>query len=192
MAAICTLVQWNNVNDKDVTDSSKYTIIKQHQSINPPVVGLDEDLEYFIERTPYAIPEYDPRLVILNISNGPVDEYDTEYPILRKWETTYSITERTNTEKKISVEEVENISNNAVFPIIKQLKYLVLYAVISRREALGLSISSQQQNILDKVESKALRIWTNHITALSKKTDIDNSINIDLDIDWENTDPENE
>lgn len=190
--ALCNLIQWYNVNDKDVTNPTKYRIVKRNQNINPPVLGLDADLEYFVIRIPYAIPEYDPRLVILENIESPVDEFDVEFPTLRKWHISYNIVDRTIDDKKNSVDEVKELANLEVFPTKKHLEYLTLYAVISRRESLGLNISPAQQLILDRFEAKAQKIWLNYINSLAKKADLENNIGVDLDTNWENIDPENE
>lgn len=190
--AICTLIQWLNVADKDVNDPLKYRIIKQHQNVNLPVSGLDLDLEYFVERQPFAVPEYDPRLVILKISNYPVDELDSEFTANRMWITSYEVVERTVDDKKLSVEESESDANVQVFPSKRHLKYLTLYAIISRREALGLNITPAQQEILDKVETKGARLWQNHTVAIDKKSVLDAGNPVDLDSDWELIDPEDE
>lgn len=190
--AICNLIQWIDINDKDVTNPAKYRILKRNQNITPPVQGLDEDLEYFVIREPFEVPEYDPRLVILKITESPIDELDEIETTLRKWIVSYAIEDRTGDDKKKSVDEVKELSNLGVFPTKKHLEYLTLYAVISRREALGLSISSEQQNILDRFEDKGQKIWLNYINGLAKKSDLDNSLPVDLDSNWETTDPEDE
>lgn len=188
--ATCNLIQWLNIEDKDLTDSSKYRILKRNQEITPPVQGLDADLEYFIVREPYEVPEYDPRLVDLNSIESPVDEFDEVETTLRKWIVSYSVADRTTDDKKDSVDEVKELSNIGVFPQKKHLEYLTLYAIISRRESLGLNISDEQQNILDRFEAKGQKIWLNYINGLAKKSDLDSNLPVDLDSNWEAKDPE--
>lgn len=131
-------------------------------------------------RTPYSIPNYDPRLVNLVTEQNPVDEFDTEYPTNRKWITSYSVLERSATEKKISVEEAEQDANLNVIPTRNQLKYIMLYSAMVRREAAGLNISTNQQEILDKGDTIAQKIWSNHINAIAKKAEIDLDNEVDL------------
>jgi hypothetical protein len=193
MAIPCVLIQWKNVADKDVTDSTKYIVLnKNYNPLSLPIQGLDPQLEVFVKNTPFARPVEDMRLVSIKEVESPVDEFDSVHTTTRKWVITYEVVERTNEDKKNSVDEVESDANFGVFPTKKQLKYLALYAVISRREARGLTISPVQQAILDKFEAKAQRIWINHIEGLNKKGAIDANQPLNLDENWETIDPEDE
>lgn len=183
----CIVIKWDNVNNKDYNDPSSYTVVNWHYIVeNLPVQGLDLDLEVLVKRTPFNIPAYDSRLVLLSVNQQPVDEADDEHPTNKKWVTTYELLERSGDEKKVSVEEAELENNLGVFPTKKQLKYLLLYTAITRREALGLNISPEQQLILDKGDLLAEKVWFNHVEAISKKEAIDSGQEIDLDENWEN------
>lgn len=183
----CVLIQWNDPQNKIYDNPNNYTVINwEFQVESLPVVGLQDDLEVFVKRTPFSIPEYDERLVLLKISQSPVNEQDAEHTTNKMWLTTYEVDERTSQEKNVSVEEAELENNLKVFPIDKHLKYLLLYCALTRREALGLSISQEQQAILEKGDAIATKMWFNHIEAIAKKSDIANNIEIDLDSNWEN------
>lgn len=180
----CILIEW--------LDEAKtnFRIVKWDVQLTAPIVlGLSPELEYLVKRTPFAAPDYDPRLVNLVITQN-VGDFDTEYPTLRQWVTEYSLQERSTEDKKISVDESENDANYKVFPTNKHLKYMSLALAIIDRKASGLTITAAQQAILDKVQAKAQRIWNNHITASAKKQAIDAANPIDLDTDWEAIDPE--
>ena len=182
----CILIQWLN------EQKTEFRIANWNAELtSPEVVGLDPDLEYLVKRTPYAIPDFDPRLSSL-VTTQNVGDFDTEYPTLKTWVTEYSLQERSIEEKKISIAESENDANYAIFPTNKHLKYMALALAIIDRKASGLTITPAQQLILDKVQAKAQRIWNNHIAAKAKKTAIDAGNSIDLDTDWEINDPENE
>lgn len=193
MSIPCVLIQWLNAADKDVTDPAKYLILNNdYKPVQLPVQGLSPELEVFVKYTPFPRPIEDPRLVVIEEIEGPVDEMDETHTSNRKWVKTFNVKERTADDKKSSVDEAKSDANLGVFPPKKHLEYLTLYAVISRREARGLTITPAQQLILDKFEAKASRIWFNHINALAKKADIDSSQAIDLDSNWETIDPEDE
>lgn len=182
----CILIQWLNEAKTD------FNIINWNaQLTSPNVVGLDPDLEYLVKRTPYPIPDYDPRLSNL-VTTQNMGDNDTDYPTLKTWVTEYSLQERSIDEKKVSVDESENDANYAVFPTNKHLKYIALALAIIDRKASGLTISNKEQEILDKLQAKAQRIWNNHVIANSKKIEIEAGNPIDLDSDWEQNDPENE
>jgi hypothetical protein len=188
----CVLVRWDDPLNKVFDDPSALEILNHNAVIlDPDVQGLDPDLEYFVKREPYPYPDVDYRLQAVTTTEWVKDEFDTEYPTLRKWEKIYQTASRTDNELKTSVDSEEQQSNATVFPNIKQFKYLALYVGIVRREANGLNISAAQQDIIDKVEAKLENMWINHVNALSKKADIDASNPIDLDSGWNTTDPEN-
>jgi hypothetical protein len=98
--------------------------------------------------------------------------------------------DRATPDKLNSVLEAENDANYKVFPNNKQLKYIVLSLAIIDRKASGLTISPKQQAILDKLQAKAQKIWTNHIAGETKATAVTAGQLVDLDAGWESVDPE--
>lgn len=175
------LIQWYDVNDKVLNDPSKYIVI--HENVTTPsVVGLDPDLEYFLIHYPYDEPEYDPRLVYITASHNMSDETIDGF---RTWVITYTVTERTDEDKKVSIEEAETSQNYTIINTEKQLKYLALYTVITNRRVKGLNITAEMEALEAKVEAKALKIWQNHITAETKKAAVDSGDPINIDEDWE-------
>ena len=193
MAIPTVVIRWLDVNDKDVTNPAKYQIV--NKNYNPsflPVIGSEPDLEYFVKRTPFAQPNYDPRLVNLIISDYPVDEFDSEYPTNRKWVTTYALVDRSKEDIKTAVDEIESLSNNQLFPTHKQLKLLTLASFILDRRTQGLVLTAKELIILNIVRDKAIKIWQNYINGETKKEAIDADQPYNLDTDWELIDPETE
>lgn len=182
----CVVIQWN-------ADSTEYTVVNYNARPNfLPIIGLDPDLEVLVKRTPYEIPDYDPRLTYLGVTQSVSETEDLEHPGHRMWLTTYSLIEMPTEAKMISVDEAENDANYQVFPTEKHLKYLTVATAIIDRKASGLTITPAQQAILNKLQAKAARIWSNHVTAQQKKAALEQGLSVDLDTDWEDIDPENE
>jgi hypothetical protein len=180
----CVLIRW--------LDGAKtnYSIVNMNAVLTSPnVVGLDPDLEYCVKRTPYTIPDYDPRLTNL-VTTQNIGDFDSEYSNMHQWVITYSLQDRTAADKKISVDESESDANYSVFPTQKQLKYLTIAIALVDKKVSGLTLTTAQQSILNKLQDKALLIWQNHITANAKKALIDTELPVDLDSDWNTTDPE--
>lgn len=166
-----------------------YRIVNYNYTANGfPIIGADPNLEVLVKRTPFSIPDYDPRLMLLQTDQNPSleNEFDSEYPTQRMWVTTYSLVERDAADKSVSVDEAENDANYQVFPTQKQLKYMVMALAIIDRKASGLTISAKQQKVLDAVQLKALKIWNNHIVGEAKKAELLQGLEVDLDADWEN------
>jgi hypothetical protein len=184
------LIRWNDVNDKVLNDPTKYQMVNEFVS-TPSLSDLSPDLEYFAQRIPYAKPESDYRLEVVDDSWVMTDDVETETGC-RYYDVIYTAIPRTTEEKKESVDDLKNQANFGVFPFEKQLEYLAMYIAITRRELHNQNISPEMQNIVDKVDNKITKIWQNHITALGKKQAIDDGLAPLLDDGWEDTDPETE
>jgi hypothetical protein len=179
-----TLIEWVDADDQTLNDSSKYTIIKEN--ITSPSTGLDPGLEYFVTDIPYDIPEYDTRLVYIESTKTMLDETDENG--YRKWQITYASVDRTDEEKQISIEEEEVIQNTTILPTSKQIKYLLIYIALVRRESLGLTMTDTMTSFMDDVDAKALKVWQNNITASAKIKCLESGDEICIDEDWENED----
>jgi hypothetical protein len=182
----CVTIEWNAAR-------TEYTIIKYNATFAfLPVQGLNPDFEVLVKRTPFEMPDYDSRLVYLVVHTEISEEYDTEYPTQRMWVTTYSTLDKPLADMITSVDEAENDANYQVMPTQKQLKYMVIAIALIDKKVSGLTLTPLQQNMLDRLQAKAVRIWINHVTSLGKKAELEANGTVDLDSDWENIDPENE
>jgi len=180
----CVVIQWN-------ADRTSYSVVNyNYQVSNLPIIGLDDNLEVLVKRTPFVKPNYDPRLKVLITLLGVSEDYDTEFPLNRKWEETFELQDRSLEDQKISIVEAENYANLKVFPTNKQFKYIVLMSAITYRLTSGMTLTTKEQEIADIFIAKAQKIFTNCNVCESKKTALDDGELVDLDSDWENTDPE--
>jgi len=186
------LIQWNDLNDRPLNDPTKYIVLKEFEQ-NPSLQGLAPQLEYFQENIPFEYPVADFRLVtVTNTVTFTENIVVVDGVDVRQYDRTYTVVDRSNEEKDVTIEEMKNDANIQVFPPNKHLEYLTMYAIIVRREFLGLSITPNQQAILDKVEAKGLKMWQNHITESTKKQAVIDDQPLNIDEDWETIDPENE
>lgn len=182
----CLVIEWN-------PERTEYTIVNYNANVTAfPISGIAPNLEVLIKRTPYPIPDYDSRLKYLVVHTNISEDFDIEYPTQRMWVTTYSLLDRPLLDIFNSVEEAENDANYQVMPTQKQLKYMVIAIALIDKKASGLTLTPLQQNMLDRLQAKAVRIWINHVTSLGKKAELEANGTVDLDSDWENIDPENE
>lgn len=184
------LVRWNDPQDKVLNDTSKFVIVNENVT-TPSLIGLAPDLEYFAEKVPYAYPESDERLEIVQEARVMTEDVETETGC-RYYDLLYNAIDRTNDEKKDSVEDLMNQANSLVFPSKKQLLYLAMYTAIVHRIHSGQNVTPAMQDVYDKVDAKITKMWQNYLLNLDKKDDIDNSLPPFLDEGWEIIDPENE
>lgn len=183
----CVLIQWHDA------EKTAYSVV--NYNYNPtylPVVGLDSDLEVLVKRTPYVRPEYDVRLKNLITSYSVSESFDSEYTQNRMWLEEFNLIDREVNDQITSVSESENYANYQVFPNEKQLKYLTVAMAATIRYARGLTITTAESDIMDKVIAKGLRIYQNHLLSEAKKDSLNVGAMVDLDYGWQNVDPENE
>lgn len=186
MSIACVLIKWVNVADKDVTNPSKYLVLnKNYNPVSLPVVGLADDLEVFVKREPYPVPDEDSRLVLIQNNEMPVDELDLEHTNNRIWLKTYSVVPRSKDDLKISVDESKGFANLRLLPEQEQLEMLALYTALERKERKGGVLSDAENAYLQKGDAVAQKLWYNRTVATAKKTDIDNDLTPDLDNGWE-------
>jgi hypothetical protein len=170
-----------------------YNINYPNADPNSPVIGMDEDLELLAKYTPYNIPDYDSRLYLLEILEGPGSgstEYHPIYTLLKQWRIEYGTVKRSVDEQKTSVSNAEELANSKVFPITKQLKYLTLGVSILNRKIDGITLTPTEEVILSRIHDKALCIWRNNSNASSMYTQIDENQEPNIDDGWDETDPE--
>lgn len=190
MANNYMLIRWNDVNDKVLNDETKFQIVNE-EVINPSLIGLSPDLEYFAERIPYSYPDSDERLEIVQEARVMTEDIESETGV-RYYDLIYSATDRTKEDKKSSVEDLMNQANSSVFPSKKQLLYLAMYTAIVDRKHSGQNITPAMQNVYNKVDAKITKMWQNYLLHLSKQNDIDSDLPPFLDIGWKDIDPETE
>jgi len=184
------LVRWNDINDKVLNDPTKFDIINDNV-INPSLIDLAIDLEYFAERIPFSYPELDERLAYTQEVITMTEDVEVS-TVVRYYDKTWNVIDRSLLEKFSSIDNEKNIANFNVFPLEKQLEYLAMYSAIIRRELKNQNVTNEMTALADKVEAKVSKIWANHITALDKKTAAQNEQPINLDEDWDNIAPETE
>jgi hypothetical protein len=184
------LVRWYDPQDKVLNDLSKFEIVNENVA-NPSLIGLAPDLEYFAERIPYAYPESDPRLEIVQEIRTMTEDIETETGV-RYYDLIYNPIQRTDDDKKNSVDDLMNQANSSVFPTKKQLLYLAMYTAIVDRKHSSQTITTEMQDVYDKVEAKITKMWQNYLLNLDKKTAIDLDQPPFLDDGWEDVDPEDE
>lgn len=186
MSVKCVLIQWKDKADKDVTNPAKYTILNNNYIVeNLPISGLQDDLEVFVKREPFAAPDEDSRLVIIQHIESPVDEMDSEHTNNRIWLKTYQVVPRAKDDLKVSVDESKSFANLRLLPETEQLELLALYTALERKERKGGNMSEQELAYLAKGDTVAQKLWYNRMVANAKKVDIDNDLTPDLDSGWE-------
>jgi len=172
-----------------------YNINYPNADPTQPVIGLDPDLEILCKYIPFGIPDYDSRIYLLGVFEGPgsgATEYHPTYPNLKQWRIEYQTIKRLVIEQIIAIRNAEELSNTNVFPKTKQLKYLTLGIGILNRKIDGASLTPKEITLLELIHDKALSIWQNDQNGKDMIELVDISEEPDIDSGWINIDPENE
>lgn len=191
--AICVGIQWKDVNDKDITNPSKYIVLNDSWEVADmsaiPNMGLSEDVEIFVKRNSNTFPSEDSRLAKIVSTYAPTNKQDDEFPLHRIWDRVYSVSERTKEEKKASVDACLSNANAQVYPTERRAQYDDIYSVALRKKSDGIDLTEIEKDIMNKKELYANTMVDNIAICNAKKAAIDEGIPVDLDSDWITTDP---
>jgi len=150
-----------------------------------PIVGLDPDLKWLIERELFKEPTYDSRIYVLTKNEKITTTPDEEYPHLDKFEITYSTDKRDDNEIKLSIENAERNANEQLLPFEKQMKLLLLGVGVLFRKIEGMQLNKKEQAIADEITNTSVQMWKNDQTTIDKKQEIDDEKEPNIDDGWE-------
>lgn len=186
------VVEWDDtVTVRDVSNLDIYRIVNNNYQVTSlPVLGLAPELEIFVYRELSGMPPVDYRLYNVLVSEGCIDSLDTEWSTNRIYARAYDIIAKDTTELYESVEQEENLANNEVFISQKQLKFMVMYMGILDRKIDGLSIPVRLQELKPKMDARIELIYQNYVNSLNLKEAIRNEESYDIDLGWNDTEPE--
>lgn len=177
MSVDCVVIK--NVGDSFQVVNWNYT------ATSFPIIGADPSLEVLVKRTPFEVPDYDPRLFNLVTTQQPSEDFDDEHPTQRMWLTTYSLQEVGIEQKQKAVDEAEQLANLKQIPTQAVLKYMAIGISIADRRAQGLTVTNAMEVFMDNFHARAQKIWTNNVVSRQKKQDLQENKEVDLDAGWE-------
>lgn len=154
----------------------------------PDLTGLDPDLQWLAIYEPFVQPDYDPRVFMLVETKEILAT--TPHPVyanLMQYKITYSLVKKTNTEIEGSLVNAEQVANQSVFPVDKQLKLLTLSVAVLFRTVGGLTLNAKETAIKNKLMALAVKIWQNDSMFSNKKTALLAGQEVDIDSGWTNT-----
>lgn len=152
-----------------------------------PVQGLDPDLEWLLKYTPFASPDYDSRIFILNQTNAVTTEPHPDYPDLNVYKTTYTTTKRPDVDIIRAIENAEESANIEVMNYRTNDKLHMMAVGILTRQNQGVVPSDAEQAILDKIKDFDVALWKNNAEKELKIAQVNEGIEPDIDLGWETT-----
>lgn len=179
------MAQINCILYKISTDTIiDYNFIVNSEAL--PLTGYDPDLKVYAKYTPYAEPSYDSRGWILVITGTRIE---TPHPIwtdLLTYEITYSTQRRTNAALYLVVDDMLALADNQLLPANICLGKQQRTFRIHRKEYKGLTLSPQEEALVDEMDLIANAMDDNADNADAMKDYIDANPTLvpDFDAGW--------
>jgi polyhydroxyalkanoate synthesis regulator phasin len=150
-----------------------------------PISGLDPDLEWLIKYKPFVAPDYDSRIFVLNQTEEMTAIPHPDYPLLNQYRITFSTTKRVVDEIKVSIENAEREANENIFPYAKQLKILTLGLGVLFRRVEGMTLTTKETAVKDKILKLAVNVWKNDQALQNKIKELTAGLEPNIDEGWE-------
>ena len=110
------------------------------------------------------------------------DLLHNDYPDFKKIDVVYTAVRKSDAEIEELIKQAENNANEQLINQVDRLKVMVLYMAIVHRKVNGDNITTRMQEILDKGDAYATKLFQNDNTLQSKLSDL---TNVNLDTGWQ-------
>jgi len=155
-----------------------------------PVIGLDPDYEWLLKHVPYAEPDYDPRLYIMQMELPDLNLLESfeAHPIhteIREYRITYNPKKRESEEIIRSIQNAEKEANNLVFSEAVHKDEFAFMLNSVRKEGKNLDLTEEEQLQISKLESVTVQLAKNKDTASIKIAQVEANQEPNIDLGWE-------
>ena len=155
-----------------------------------PVIGLDPDYEWLVKHVPFAQPDYDPRLYVMQMVLPTMTalesfEQHPTYPGVREYRITYNPIKRSNEEIIISIENAEKEANDLVFSeAVHKDEYAFMLSSV-HKDSKGQALNALEQDHIDKLAIVTVQLAKNKDNAALKKAQVLAGNEPNIDEGWE-------
>lgn len=149
------------------------------------IEGLDPDLEWLVIHVPFAYPDYDSRIFVLNQLEEVTAVAHPDYPSLNQYKITYSTEKRPDADVVTHIENAEIDANENVIGYKNKTKLFALAVGVLIRRLDNLQTTPKEQAILDIALANAIKIWKNDASAKAKLQELQDGLEPDIDAGWE-------
>lgn len=148
--------------------------------------GLDPDLEWLLVYIPFNVPDYDPRVFILNTTEEITTTPHPDYSNLNQFLITYTTIKRDIVDIEYSLKNAENIANEGIVSQTDFNKLVLLALGVIIRYSKGQTLTQKEIDMMNKILSIAVKVWKNddNFQLLLNDYTLGNEPNIDAG--WEN------
>ena len=157
-----------------------------------PVVGLDPDYEWLVKHVPFAEPDYDSRLYIMQMVLPDMTALDsfTEHPSyagIREYRITYNPNKRPDAEIILSIENAEKEANNGVFSEAVHKDEFAFMLNSVHKDAKGQALNAEEQDQIDKLAIVTVNLAKNRDAAAIKIAQVAAGNEPNIDEGWQNS-----
>lgn len=159
-----------------------------------PVIGLGDDYIYLVINQ-QAQPDYDPRYWVMDEKHPDLTlyQYDLEHPLfpasefphLKAYNITYEPEKRPLNQILVHLENAKTSANAELTKEDKLPETMWLYFGINNRRLAGDALTTEEQVLVEKVDSINAKVQMNQDNYETKKALIESNIETDLDAGWE-------
>jgi hypothetical protein len=155
-----------------------------------PVVGLDPDYEWLVKHVPFAEPDYDSRLYIMQTVLPDMAALDSfinhpSYAGVREYRITYNPQKRTDADIIRSIENAEKEANNLVFSEAAHKDEFVFMMNSVYKDGKGSGLTAQEQDQIDKLAIVTVQLAKNKDAAAIKIAQVIAGNEPNIDEGWE-------
>lgn len=157
-----------------------------------PVQGLDPDYEWLIKYIPFAEPDYDSRVFIMQTNLPDLESLDLfeEHPTfqgIRAYTIGYEPIRRADEDIIRSIENAEKDANNGVFSEAVHKDEMAFMVNSVHKDAKGQSLTTEEQEQIDKLALVTVNLARNRDEALNKIAQVEAGQTPNISEGWQNT-----
>jgi hypothetical protein len=151
-----------------------------------PVVGLDPDYEWLVKHVPFAEPDYDSRLYIMEMVLPDMAALDSfiNHPLyagIREYRITYNPNKRPDSEIILSIEN----ANNGVFSEAVHKDEFAFMLNSVHKDAKGQALNASEQDQIDKLAIVTVNLAKNKDAAAIKIAQVMAGNEPNIDEGWQ-------
>jgi len=150
-----------------------------------PVIGLEPDLEWFLKYEPFASPDYDSRIWILDVTESVTTEKHPDYPNINTYKRTYATNKRLDKDINLAIDNAEVSANDSLIDYRTDQKLFMVGLSALGNKVDGLALNAEQTSILEQIDTYNVNIWKNDAEKKLKKDQVSNGQEPNIDEGWE-------
>jgi len=157
-----------------------------------PVQGLDPDYEWLIKYVPFAGPDYDSRVFIMQTNLPDLDNLDLfeEHPTyegIRAYTIGYEPIRRADEDIIRSIENAEKEANNGVFSEAVHKDEMAFMVNSVHKDAKGQTLTPEEQDQIDKLALVTVSLAQNRDEALNKIAQVEAGQTPNISEGWQSS-----